>query len=126
MRHLKRFNESDTYYKDLVIDIFQEVIDEYLVEETSGDEASDINANGLYYYCEDAQTSGNFSDLKLVIFYNFGYSDELVEMVDSWKFIKYDVEEKIIPRLKKIGYKLSVGQHEDDEWSSIVISIYFP
>lgn len=125
MRHLKRFNESNTYYKDLVIDIFREVADEYLVELSVDQHEEDyIDANGLYYYC-DTEYIGDF-DLKLVIFYNFGYSDEGVDMSDSWKLIKYDMEEKIIPRLEKIGYKLNVAQCEEDKWSSFVISIHFP
>lgn len=126
MKHLKRFNESDSYYKDLVIDIFQEVIDEYLVEETSADEADYIDVNGLYYYYYDiGEDLGDF-DFRIVLFYNFGYSETEIGSADIFEKLKSDVRKNIIPRLESIGYKLSTSTFSDDMWSSFVISINYP
>ena len=104
MKHLRFFeSRSDIpYHKRIILDIFQDIIDDYNIERYNSVAMAD-NISGIYYILYDIQSGGEFKLIYLKIFLK---GDKLrpefylnkSEFVDNLKSDK--------KRLESLGYKV--------------------
>lgn len=124
--NLRKLNEDvGNGDEDLLIDIFQDTFDEYLVERTLPDIADEIGCNGLYWY-SDTEHYGFKCDVTIVIFCNYGYVDIPDRDILNTFHKLIDSINKDILRLEKIGYEVFSDNSNDSKWESFILKIKFP
>ena len=133
MRYLKRFEsvKSDIdYHMQVVRDVFQDIIDDYNIEEfitPADDDAYDIA--GFYYHMSPypEYNTNSTLDLKIVKSIRLAFFNQVINVSD----IKNDVDRidftPPIKRLESMGYHVTMYMRSSDNgftdnWAEIIIN----
>ena len=117
MKHLKKFNESQSdleYHKLMIQDIFQDIIDEYDIEK----ELETSVGYGLYYMIRSKRFSKH--SIEVIISINFhengeGFpaDDKNLQLYKRFSSLKDDLK-PIDKKLNNMGYKFNKTIRNDD------------
>lgn len=120
MKHLNNFKFFESEYSDefdydydLIMDIFQEVIDEYSIDLNTTWQEYDIEDHGIYYDIFRADC----------VFIHIEYVGD--EFREKFSLLISDVYDEMIPRLESIGYTIE-DLVSPENFEVIEIEIYYP